>query len=526
MLNLLALDVANVAKTVLGIGGLIFFHELGHFLVGRACGVKAEAFSIGFGPVLAKWQPGETEYRLSAVPLGGYVKFLGENPDERGDVNPRSFHAATYPRKAAIMLAGVTMNVIAAFILFVAAFSRGVDLPAPVIGSLTPGMPAEAAGLKPGDRFLRIDGHRILDFSDVAQECAFTEEVEVVVERAGAELPPIRIRTALSKDDGIRRIGFSQALDSSGLMFPTVGSQAESAGLRAGDRAVAVNGAAVADLEAAWSLHRAAAATGAASVAWTVVRDDARVEVPLPTSLWRIGIAHDAAAPVGEWLTVTIDPTLPSAARDAGIPTGARLVSADGAPVRTLDDLKKAVAIAGPAAREVAIEWRAPEGSAAPTTTQVRPAKFTAETLGDLGVAMPGLRHNVREENVLRAAGLGLDRTHRWVMRILSTLRSLVTGGVSAKQLQGPIALAKSTYETADMGWPYLFLFLGMISMNLAVLNVLPVPLLDGGQLALITIEKVRGRPLPDRVLEVVQWTGLVLLLSFMLFVVVNDLRR
>ena len=159
----------NVIKTVLGIGGLIFVHELGHFLVGRLCGVRAEIFSIGFGPAIWKWQPGETEYRLAPIPLGGYVKFLGESPDE-GVTTPDSFQAATFPRKAAIMLAGVTMNVIAAFALFVWTFSIGVELPAPVVGAVVPGSPAWVYGLQPGDEVVTIDGRAILDFSDIVQD--------------------------------------------------------------------------------------------------------------------------------------------------------------------------------------------------------------------------------------------------------------------------------------------------------------------------------------------------------------------
>src|SRR5262245_60217086 len=178
--------VVNIAKSVLGIGALIFVHELGHFLVGRWCGVHAEAFSIGFGPVLFKWKgrpkwPDRpdfvTEYRLSAIPLGGYVKFLGENPDGRGEPDPRTVQAATYPRKVAIMLAGVTMNVITSFLLFATTFLVGWETNPPVVGEVVPGLPAWEAGLRPGDEFVTIGGRRVLDFMDVKQETVFADEV-------------------------------------------------------------------------------------------------------------------------------------------------------------------------------------------------------------------------------------------------------------------------------------------------------------------------------------------------------------
>ena len=124
------------------LGVLIFVHELGHFVMARRVGVRVLKFSLGFGPRLVGFKRGDTEYVISAVPLGGYVKMAGENPDERGAPDPRSFHAAGYPRKVAIMLAGVTMNALAAFVLFAITFSAGWDATAPVAGSVTPGMPA------------------------------------------------------------------------------------------------------------------------------------------------------------------------------------------------------------------------------------------------------------------------------------------------------------------------------------------------------------------------------------------------
>ena len=525
MLNLLALDVANAAQTVLGIGGLIFFHELGHFLVGRMCGVKAEAFSIGFGPVIAKWQPGETEYRLSVIPLGGYVKFLGENPDERGETSPRSFFAATYPRKAAIMLAGVTMNVIVAFLLFVAAFSKGVEMVSPVIGSVQPGQPAAAAGLLPGDRILSIDGNRILDFGDVVQETILSEQVTLVVQRDGADLPPLTIRTTKS-DDGTHRIGIAPPEDRSGLVIASPGTPADAAGVQPGDRVVAVGGSPVSGMDAAWKRHTE---TTAATARWTFERGDAgeRVDADMPTAAWRLGVALVPDAPEGRGVLVTTDTgTSPAgAASVAGLPAKLRIVRIDETPTAVFDDVRKAVAVAGDAGRALEIVW-IPEAGGDEVKTEVRPRSVRYAEPGDLGLVLPSARETVREPNFGRAALLGLERTHRWVMRIFATLRSLFTGGVSAKKLQGPVALSKATYQTADAGWPYLFLFLGMISMNLAVLNVLPVPLLDGGQLALITIEKIRGRPLPERVLEGVQWSGLILLLSFMAYIVVNDIRN
>lgn len=598
-LLLASLDpLLGIAKTVLGIGGLIFVHELGHFLVGRACGVMAEAFSIGFGPVLFKWKPGETEYRISAVPLGGYVKFLGENPDERGELSPRSFHAATYPRKAAIMLAGVTMNLIAAVVLFLFAFRGGIEVASPVIGAVAPGSPADRAGIRPGDRVVEIDGHRILGFEDIQQETAFSDRVTLVVERDGARLPAMVIDPAIGSD-GFRRLGVGAAADPLRIgVFP--GGEAERAGVRDGDRPVSVGGKPVSGAEEAFEAHRAAVGDG--KTRWVFARDGGTVEAEFATRTWQLPIERDALridadrsaedagfndgdepvsadgapAPTVRTLAealrrgsgdakvvvrrggaettiavpaafrgraasltgpadgpIVVSPTVasladtskPNAARDAGMPAGATLVAVNGAALASFESLIRLTQEAGASGASLRLTWKSPSGDVS-KDVEFRPAAESNASPELLGLGAATRSETVREESLLGAVALGIDRTHRTMMHIAMTLRSLVTGSVSPKKLSGPLAIAQISYRKSKEGLAPFFLFLGIISMNLAVLNVLPVPLLDGGQLALITIEKVRGKPLPERVLGAVQWTGLLLLLSFMAFVIVNDIRN
>lgn len=604
LIVLASLDtVLNIAKTFLGVGSLIFVHELGHFMVGRWCGVHAEAFSIGFGPVVLKWhgkpkdpaKPEQrTEYRLSAVPLGGYVKFLGENPDERGERDPKSFHAATYPRKVAIMLAGVTMNVIAAFVLFAATFSIGWNAQAPVAGNVLPGMPAWENGIQEGDEFVEIGGHRILDFTDVPQETAFSDQVDVVVRRGGAVLPPITITTR-DRGEGLRQIGVGPSDDGRISLVPDM-KDAVTPEFKDGDRVVAVDGTPVV------SVGAAVTATGEAKrdTTWTVEREGKRVDVKVPwkprtgprlgvllgsakITVRRGGPAHaagmrtgDAPVRVGSVATPTsnsftaalADPENPGPAvvmrggteatmplpepsarkafaesvasfdepgqiwttlapgdgpaRRAGLPEHCRIASVGDTEVRTSGEIQEAVRNAHAANEAVTLHWVAPDGSRG--TTEVT-AESLPDGMPDLGaVVMNPLLREIRETNLVGAMGLGLDRTHRWVMRIFSTISSIFSGRVSGKKLSGPLMIARGTYEQAKQSWGDLLLFLGMISMNLAVLNVLPLPLLDGGQLTVHTIERIRGKPIPERVLEGVQWAGLVLLLSLMVYVIKNDI--
>lgn len=267
--------VLNVAKTAAGIGGLIFVHELGHFLVGRWCGVRAEAFSIGFGKVLLRWQPGETEYRLSALPLGGYVKFLAENPGDDGAVEPDSFPAATYPRKAAILLAGVAMNVVAAFFLFVAGYSMGVDSPAPEIGYVQPGSAAWDAGLQTGDRVLTMNGGEILDFHDIQQATILNDEIVAEIARDGADVTSITLHPRKG-EDGLPKLGILPAR--SLALGVEEGGPAEAAGFRNDDVVKAVNGTPATDMWQILDLH----ASSTEPSTWTVERDGQDVTLELP----------------------------------------------------------------------------------------------------------------------------------------------------------------------------------------------------------------------------------------------------
>jgi regulator of sigma E protease len=599
------LAVVNIAKTIVGIGALIFVHELGHFLVGRWCGVHAEAFSIGFGPVLLKWRgkprdpsrPDQvTEYRLSAIPLGGYVKFLGENPDERGERDPKSFHAATYPRKVAIMLAGVTMNVIAAFALFAIVYVAGWQTLRPVAGEVSLGSPAWEYGVRKGDEFVTLNGNRILDFEDIAQEAFLSDEVEAVLRRDGVLLPAVRIPTRAG-GAGLRQIGVGPQAHEDGTISVEDDGAAAGAGFSNGDRVVAVDGAPVTNVQQAQSAHRKARRP----TVWTLEKDGVKrdvtlpwatldegvigVEIGLPTDVIVVQRGGPAAAaglmsgdrlvsvggvklppvkrlpksladtsvdgplvvrrgdreihfplPAGEARKSFVDSIAmePAAsgeihlwwfgeddapARAAGLPDGIAVVDIDGKPVKALaDDVNRAVQEAYKAKRPVVVKWQ--DGTGKQGTTSITPQ--APADLGGIGPAP--VEFVFREPNPVAAVTLAADRTVRWTKRIFGTLGSLFTGRVGADKLSGPLAISTETYSSAKTSWGRFLLFLGMISMNLAVLNVLPVPLLDGGQLAVHTIERIRRKPIPERVLEGVMWAGLVLLLGLVVYVTRNDI--
>jgi regulator of sigma E protease len=492
------------------------------------------------------------------------------------------------------MLAGVTMNVLAAFVLFAVTYAAGWETLPAVVGDLEPGGPAWEHGVRKGDEFFTIDGNRIIAFSDIGQEAVTADELEVVLRRDGTLLPPMRLPTR-DLGAGLRQIGVRPSVRTDGTLFVEAEGRAARAGFATGDRVVAVDGNPV----ASWDEAEKACKAARRETVWTLERDGVRRDVTLPWAtldqamigvqltppsdhivVQRGGPAAKAGLATGDRVVKvggvevtpfvnvkkliddasvtgaleiqrgdrTIPVALPtgadrkafaesvamlaassgkvhawllegeSAARAAGLPDGCELVEADGTPVKERQDFQDAVKTAFKEHRAISVKWR--DAAATETTTAITP-----EPLADLGDMGPMPEMTVfREANPFAAAALAADRTVRWIDRIIGTLGSLFSGGLGADKLSGPLGISTQTYSSAKSSWQDFLLFLGMISMNLAVLNVLPVPLLDGGQLAVHTIERIRRKPIPEKVLEGVMWAGLVLLLGLVVYVTRNDI--
>jgi regulator of sigma E protease len=351
---------SSILVAVIVLGLLIFVHELGHFAVAKWSGVMVTRFSLGFGPRLFGWRRGETEYAISAVPLGGYVKMLGEDPEE--DVPSydaaRAFSAQSLLKRAAIVVAGPGMNLVTAFVAFTlvfALFGAGSPTEAPKIGGVMEGMPASKAGLQRGDTVLTIDGKAVATWEQLSET-------------------------------------------------------------------VRASGGAVLRL----SVQRASGA-----VEEIVVTPEQKPD----------------RTPFGE-------------------------------------EIGKAYLIG--------IE------------------RFV----------------DIEPVSVVSAIGLGAYQTYFWIKMTLLSVVKIFQGSVSARDLGGPILIVRAAGQQAELGLEYLIRFLGLISVNLGILNLLPIPVLDGGHLLFFGFEAVRGRPLTIRHREMAQQVGLFLLLALMVFVVYNDISR
>jgi regulator of sigma E protease len=605
LLILAEIDPWAVVMTIIGLGGLIFFHELGHFIACRLTGTRVEAFSIGFGKEIVGWQRGPTRYRVGIVPLGGYVKMAAENPGEVNTGAPDEFPNKPFGQRLFIMANGVIFNIVLAFLLFVIAFRTGVPFSrAEVV--VVPGGPAWKAGLQTGDLVTHVDGRRVLGFADLQTEVAFSGENErlVLTVVRGGKTMEITVEPKYSEARGMPGIDVEQALSRAAVEV-VADSPVAKAGGRPGDVVVGINDYPIEHfLEIRGAVgHAAGAAPAEAESTELTVRvrrtdgseEDLRVHLPLgdrpqlgirpfegrriqalapgsafgqllrhgddvlavngrPTRdlgnlreqgeteplreilVLRNGAEIRIEAPAGLTVRelansiagvsdmrsdlVAVRPGM-AAERD-GLRTEDRVRQIEGVPVESYAELRDALLERDKS--PVTLQVVGPDGEERSVT--VTPGRFPESANHFLGSVTHTAQVPYREKSVWGACGMGLRRTHLFIKSVAMTIRSLLTRRVSAKHIGGPIMLVQVTYRMFDQGWGYYLYILAIISVNLAILNILPIPVLDGGQIVLLCAEKLRGKPLPERFVGYYQMVGLVLILGLLILAFRNDITR
>ncbi len=429
--------VYTVLAFVVALSIIVAVHEYGHYIVGRWTGIHAEVFSLGFGPVLfSRLDRHGTRWQVAALPLGGYVKFLGDADAASGRdgaalagmsdaQSRRTMHGAPLWARAATVAAGPAFNFILAILIFAAFFLvRGVATDAPVVGTMKL-LPSVTEALLPGDRILAVAG------TPTPDNAAFFAAVEA--------LPP-----AATLDYRILRAG--QEIDVTGpFAFPALadavqpGSAAMDVGMRAGDVVLSIDGTPV---------------TAFGELRDLVAASDGRA---LLLQVWRAGEVFDIA----------LTP------RRADIPT------ADGGfETRWLIGLTGGMA-------------------------------FEPET---------------RRPGFFEALGNGASQTVLVVQTSLSGLYHMITGAISSCNLSGPIGIAETSGAAASQGAVSFIWFIAVLSTAVGLMNLFPIPVLDGGHLLFHAYEAVTGRPPSDGALRVLMGTGLAMLLALMVFALGNDL--
>jgi regulator of sigma E protease len=527
---------------------LIFVHELGHFLVAKACGVRVLKFCLGFGPPVRigrlrlAWKRGHTEYAIAWFPLGGFVKMLGENPDEQDDPETRAHPDETLGskplwQKLAIVFAGPAMNLILPVAVFMGTLFVGMPRPDAVVGGIEIGSPAERAGIEAGDRIVAAGGEPVAWWSEVEDRVRALPggELALEIERGGERRA---LALPLEERSGLDEFGTSEAVGWAGLGHrrpramvgvPDADSPAHAAGLRSGDRIASVGGAPVAD----WSeLARAyAAAPPAGRVAMAVERGPEgaaeRIDLEAP-ALGEVAALGILPANV---LVSSVSPDSPAEA--AGIRPGDLVLSVDGAPVTSFQSFAETVRGSGGRALDIAY---ARNGEALrvviqPELRAIEVGPGLEETRYLVGITaapatLPGSFAIDRELNPLVSFPRAVQMTVSITGTFLRGLGKILTGEVSRNQVAGPIGIATIAGSSWQQGWETYLSTLVLISINLGILNLLPIPILDGGQALLFLVEGVKRSPLSLRTRLAVQQIGLTVLALLMGMAFWNDISR
>lgn len=534
-------------------GVVVFIHELGHFTVAKLSGIKVERFAIGFGPVLIGKTFGETEYAICALPLGGYVKMFGEEPEEEASdetikQDPRSFAAKSAYTRIAVAAMGPIANLILPIFIYM-----GTLLAIPTItseiGSVIPQSAASKAGLKAGDRVLSINGDKVWKWTEVDRVIADNPatSLAVVVDREGSTesltLTPKRekIQTPFGdKERGIAGISYERYRPVVGIFDPSL--SAAKSGLQSGDVIVSVNGMTV---ESWREFQRQFEASPTPQVI-KVERfgENLTFDAPLasqPKKELTFNFPRRASTLMSAGLEtgdLYIRKVLPkSIAEEKGLKEGDRLVSLNGKELASWYQFQKA--IQGNKGEEISIgllrTGKPLEINLVPNSISEK-NDLTQETkkrrqLGVISSIVAGEPSGTRApylKNPLYALADGIQTTIEQSTLVVIGLSKIFTGQIELKKsLGGPITifyLAGDSYKAG--GWHYFFRMMAMLSITLGLINILPIPVLDGGHIFFFTIEALKGSPVSLRVRETAQQVGMVLLLGLILLTFYVDISR
>ena len=694
----------NYSELALGLGFVIFIHELGHFLAAKYCDVKVEQFAIGFGPAVVAWRKGigfrsgtttpqfeaaiarqressestrnsdgelrashktddeirqslglgETEYRFNWIPLGGYVKMLGQDDLRPGAIaeDPRAYNKKSVGARMIIVSAGVIMNVIFAAVGFMIIFMAGYPVPPATVGSVSANSPAARAaaadgtlvGLQPGNVILSYDGSPMDgDFSRIPLHVALTHEgvrVAIVVQHPDGAVQTLYATPERAGADGkgLRQLGVGQPFELSGLeLIPEDETDnallaktdlPDSWALNPGDRVTRIAGQPVNSngVAAIVQLYAAMEASDGNPIDLTIQSPDGKIRqttfsahfsepfassdlsilgmVPrasvielvdsspaldklkpgdailavdagddhrlnptcqqirdillaagekqlkvsltvldpgqskpriiedlttyrIPKSGGRLGLGISLRA---DEQHLVVAQTLPNSPAAAGkIPASATITAVNGKTITNWLELRRLVASAKPG-QKLAIAFIPPDADGKPSVATVELKQddidaAKAITLSDYLPLHPMIsqRHT---HNPLVALGWGVDETRDLILQFYVTLQRMAIADISFSNVMGPVGMAQRGAQVASRGPVWLLWFLCLISANLAVVNFLPIPIVDGGLFTLLILEKIQGKPLSSDAQRIVQMVGLVLILGVFLLVTYQDIAR
>lgn len=536
--------MASVLGFLIILGPLVVIHELGHYLFARLFNVKAEVFSIGFGPRLFARKWGETDFRLSLIPLGGYVKLLGEDrtqPLSAADAK-RSLHNQDAWKRFLIFFGGPLFNFLGAIAIFMLVLIIGERQISSQVARVVQGSPAEKVGFKSGDLITRVGDKSVDKFEDVLLEIAAHpgRALQFSIERDGK---PMSLVATAQSSEGLSLYGESKQVgEIDGLVaIPRSGvigvsdpqSAAAKAGLRTGDVLTQMNGKLVENWEDFERQFKAAPVSGIIDLQFARAKSaepvKARFVKPaageMPPQAWGM---HSAELFVEKTMSK-------SPAESSGLKSGDRLLAVSGTEVRSFYELRENVQRAGEKAGKLTLKWErdgvVQTAVLVPSKSESRDAllkKVATYTIGVVPVPFYG-EPAMMIERVWNPFVLVYRATAKMVVltyRNLVSIQKMLVGEVSTATLGGPIMIGKIAGEALTSGVTEFLSRMAFFSVGLGVLNVLPIPVLDGGHILLLAVERIRRRPLTLKQMGVVQLIGLAFILALMVTVLHNDISR
>jgi regulator of sigma E protease len=551
ILNALHSGFMTVVPFVVLLGVLIFIHELGHFLVARWCGVRVETFSLGFGKKIFTYKKGDTTYALSLIPLGGYVKMFGEQPgaDIAEEDKKHSFTHKNIWQRIAVVLAGPLMNFFFAIFIFFIVALIGEDAKTPVLGDVPATSSAYTAGFRPGDKIVSINGKVITTWDDIQKSLSIDEKqdlalnFEVIRENTTEKSSVNYTAKAIPNPNPLSRFDFIGEVEgftpySTGT---TVGvldaSPLHALGMRTGDTITAVNGTKVQYWRDLDKLFQAQNAKEQLVLTVSGTREGDQADKEMTVTLAPLAsISTFSLATLGlESSELYIGGVVKdSPAEKAGVQKMDRMLTIGGVKIAKWEDVItniKSYDGKTPVAVLVQRDGKPVDLQITPKMTSQMTAGGTEDKRYTIGIAPVVNMANpefmiVKTSNPVEALVRGTSRT--WdvsVMTVMSFVR-LFQAKISPKNIGGVISIGQAASETFKIGISQFLQMMAVISVNLFILNLLPIPVLDGGHLVFYIVELVKGAPLSLKKMEIAQQVGLALLMSLMIFALFNDVTR
>ncbi len=539
--------LALIGPFFLLLGVLVFVHEWGHFIVARLCGVHVETFSIGFGPKIFKFNWGETNYALSLIPLGGYVKMYGDGLDDDipEDKIKKSFVNKNVWQKIAIVSAGPLVNLIFAFIIFFVMGIIGIPKSKPIVGDITKNTAAQSAGLKYGDQILTVEETPVSTIEEYTKELSRLEksEVKLTIKR---EEKTLKTQAYLIEEENPNPLLESKTIKSiDGLSFLR---KSNLVGLNYNSKLiqdfktkslvsiVKVGNTDTPDFYSLKTLITKTPSTSPLILSLKSLDSDSPEEIALTpdykktkSNFWTLS---DLGIKEAELFIGNVQKGSPAA--KAGIEPQDELLELNNSKLyswkqllesvkKTKKDQKISILVGRPSG-ETLIE-------VTPKITEILKPNGTLEYRPTIGI-MPSLEYlppkqeSVKVSGFFSLLGFSFDQSVKWVKLTVIGFKKLLFGEVSHKSLSGVISIGKVAKDSLDVGWAYFLQIMAIISINLFLLNLFPIPVLDGGHLLFYFIEVVKGSPVSLKTRLIGQQIGVVVILSLVAYTIFNDLTR